>query len=219
MRTLGIVDSVGLPRPTVGCYYETTYISKLEKKGYFWLLSGGGYRLATRYEHLLNLSQYLEPNFFDLIVIQIGIVDCSPRPIPYLVRQVVSLGPSWLIKGVAQVLHILRPIILKKKFYQFTPIKKFTLLYGNLLKVTKRLGKTTIIIGIAPIKHSLEIHSPGTTTQIDLYNNSLKELAKTSDSYYVDLEGLSEEDLTDDAHIKGTAHTFILDRIEEILKR
>lgn len=82
-RILVITDSLALPRPQINELYQDTCLYFLERhtNGTMWVLSQGGISIKSMNERLINLAGYLEDNIFDLCILELGLVDCAPRPV------------------------------------------------------------------------------------------------------------------------------------------
>jgi len=208
-RALVITDSVGQPRPAIGLKYEDTYLGRLERDcpGQ-WVISGAGYRLCESMGRVNNMAVQFPRGFFDIGIVQLGLVDCAPRPLSYEQRLIVEGLPGFLRAPLVALLHKSRPLIQKTGYYQFTPIKRFEREFTSLLDSLALLCRDVIVISIAPVSRAMASHSPGLDGEIARYNASMRELAPI----FIDLSALAADEgkyLTGDGHIRKPAHDFI----------
>jgi hypothetical protein len=118
-------DSLSLPRVSEGVYYLDSYPELLAKRikelhpgttVHLYNRSLGGAKILQ----IENL--YREDSFFfgrnggDIMVLQCGIVDCAPRPIPDKVRSAISKAPEFFKSPIIHLLHAWRRRILNTGF-------------------------------------------------------------------------------------------------------
>ena len=214
MRTLVITDSTGMPQPKIGLKQKDTYIGKLD--GYVEVLSGGGYPIKEFSGRVNNIASYIEDKAFDLGIIGLGLADCAPRPIPTEVRGIIERLPLPLRYMATKTLHVTRPQLVKLKLNQYTPIDEFTYYYNQILNITVRVCNAIIVIQIAPIRDSIEKHSPGFRNQIAIYNRHILAMCMYhSKVRLINLEDMKDEKyLTNDAHMTKEGHEYIWGRMD-----
>lgn len=216
-RILLITDSLGFPHPPAVCY-EDTYMSKLEECGNLWILGGGGITLSNDYDRIKDICSVYEDKFFDIGVIQLGLVDCAPRPLPQNARNLVAGLPKFAVKIVSVLLHLFRPLMLKVKYYQHTPPELFAKKFEELLSEVQRVCRNVFVIGIAPVKKSVERHSPDLQKQITSYNGIIGGLSGRNGTWFIDVAELIKDEnrfLTDDAHITKDTHEIIWAKLRQ----
>ncbi len=181
MRALLVTDSISLPRPSIGLTYEDTYVAKLEAYCQcLHLMQGGGFTIAEYNRWFNNWASYVPANHFDLGIIQLGIVDCAPRPVTPTIREKISNLP-WPVKNIATgAVHGLRPHIQKHLgFTQYTPIDEFTQEYYKLLTIAARLCPLVCAILVLPVLPEVEMQSPGISEQIGVYNHEIRKMCSS----------------------------------------
>lgn len=211
-----ITDSLGLPRLATNLNYEDTWLYQLAQAyPHIWQLSGGGITITGALERLTGEAGYLHKGFFGIGVVQLGIVDCAPRPIPQAVRKKVDKLPlpfkTLAIKG----LHHLRPFIQARfGYWQFTPYEVYQMEYHRLLEQVSHLCVKGIVLEIAPVLPCVERQSPGISKQIDRYNELVRsEVARFSNLTLITLGDFPAMCLTDDVHITRAGHERLWERI------
>ncbi len=214
LRILLVTDSEALPRSAIGLGLEDTYLYRLERAASLWVLSWGGCWIGDITDRALNVASYLPPATFDLSIIQLGIVDCSPRPVPYFCRHQVDRLPGSIKKLVIKGLHYLRSTILKVGYTQYTPIDEFTLHYARLVAGLAEKSRNVVAIGIASVNELVARQSPQLVEQIAIYNAEIRKIAPS----FIDLAGLEEDTLTDDAHINALGHDYIWQCLVPVLQ-
>lgn len=198
MKIAVFTDSLGLPRdkPEV-VDYTSTWVSLLKQNHNVYQVSIGGGTI----EDLYNQAAYLNSFNPDFVIIQSGIVDCTPRAL--------TKTESHILNKYKITQKILT-LILKEKTTKFlrkhrrckyTSIVKF-LEYAKMFKLTFNESKV-IFVGIMPASSNYEKKVPGVTKSINLYNKKLSEIFKEnfietscfsfdkimSDNIHLNLEG------------------------------
>jgi len=74
--------------------------------------SRAGVPIETLYGDFVSDSVYLGSDARHILVIQCGVVDCAPRPVPPKVKNGIARLPTPLRWAVARALHHLRPALL-----------------------------------------------------------------------------------------------------------
>ncbi len=111
-----------------------------------------------------------------IAIVQIGIVDCSPRPVDAETRQKISNLPSVLKKIAITYLHRnRRKILLKGQASFITPITNFKKNYTTILTNLNKIFDTIVVINIAPTNDEIEYRSPGLSQSINEYNVAINE--------------------------------------------
>ena len=222
-RVLVITDSVGLPRPWDNIPYEDTYLHALEKSGdiSMWVASEGGFPIVKMNNNILHLTRYLSDKMFDFGILQLGIIDCAPRPIPNRARKVIANFPTPIRNRTVNFLHKHRAFIQKNLWsFQITPVKKFRKEFDRMLGNMDRLCNHVFIIMIIPGKPSIEEHSPGLIEATQRYNQEIETISRkyrntTLIDVYEQLSADPGKYLTDDLHITKEAHKLIWDELYE----
>lgn len=90
-------DSLSMPRYETGVQVEDTYSYSLEmwwrerySRVITWSLSEGGVTLQHLVGNSHDFLSRVGPGRIDVCIVHLGIVDCAPRPLPYLMRPALS---------------------------------------------------------------------------------------------------------------------------------
>lgn len=175
-------DSLGLPRPgstsPQQCYFSLLrawYCSQLgaEELVFHAFAKGGGTisELSQRYSH---------DNFYfgdrgDVLIIHCGICDCAPRPIPPVIRRIISRTPAFLSKHIICFLHKNRAALLKRGFcWRNTNPENFEKALNTWILHAANNFKRIYVIGIAPTNSTTENHSPGLSASIIEFNQMMQ---------------------------------------------
>lgn len=178
-------DSLSLPRFEDGIPFHETYPEivcrelavRLSRPVHLYNRSMGGasiQQLMTAWE---NDSRYFG-DVDEVLIIQLGIVDCAPRPLGPRLRAAVGMLPTRLRRPIIRFLHNNRARILRSGLgSRFTPPRVFKQVYQNWLKrVSNTHRGVTFVINIAPTIPTIEAHSPGLTASIELYNAMISDI-------------------------------------------
>ncbi len=174
-------DSLSLPRPKDGIGFgkEYSYLLKkrvekeLNKEVFCWNRSMGGARVDELFNHYERDKYYIGKE--GILIIQSGVVDCAPRPLPIFLREIVSLTPEFLKWRIVKFLHNNRAKILKAGLgTKPTSPKKYRLTMEKWIKSAIEIEKIIFVINIAPNTDEIEKHSPGFRKSIKLYNQILE---------------------------------------------
>lgn len=162
----------------------------------------------------------------DILIIQEGIVDCAPRPIPLWFRNMVSVMPHPIKFRIIRFLHNKRAFLLKNGFRHFLVSKeKFGACYRTWLQKASKDFKRIYVFNIAPTTAEIETHSPGLTESINAYNAILTDIAASGHIPNLTLINIHDllkqtpsiEDyiLEDGHHITALAHRIYAQQLIE----
>lgn len=206
-RILILTDSLALPRtfPEV-CEHEFTWPENLKSQGHvIHQVSIGG---ATSRD-LLNQIPYHKSFKPDVVILQVGIVDCAPRflkkyeinllrKIPYLGNKIIQkLNNKWV-----------------KKYRKLSYISPFEF-RDNIKGIVSSFDNAKIfILGIIPASMDYENLLPGVTQNIRAYNSILKSF----NALFFDLETILKNGImSDHHHLNREGHKYIAKIIKESL--
>lgn len=191
MKVIVITDSMSMPRNNIR--YEDTWYYKLKHKlkSYKFIDKEHRGSMSNRlvsegggFANILPGSDLLEFYNPDIIIIQLGIVDCSPRYI-----SIYSFGYKVLTK---------LPFFLQKIYYNFK--KKYSKRssknayispqifhnnYKNFINRAIKLNSKIIITEISPVSTEFQIKSPEINISIKRYNNILKKLSDKNENVFL----------------------------------
>ncbi len=182
-------DSLSLPRPKDGIEFGEEYSYLLKKRMekevneevFCWNRSIGGARVDELFRHYERDKFYIGKEGF--LIIQSGVVDCAPRPLPIFLREIVSVTPEFLRWRIIKFLHNHRAKILKAGLgTRPTSPKKYELTMEKWIKSAIEIEKVVLVMNIAPNTDEIEMHSPGFRKSIELYNQILEDVIKKINS-------------------------------------
>ena len=210
-------NSVSLPPPeAVGAPvipYPALLRERLKPAG--WRVeerSSSGATVAEIERTARNTLPRLQPA---AVVIQLGIVDCAPRPLrPWERRLLERLQPRRLRDRIVAFLHEHRaPVIRRRGLIQKTDITAFREHFRRLLDDCLPATSAVAILPIFPATGAILARNPRLAAEIDKYNDamSMDPRAVTLDSVEV-FGAVSIEDLSitpESVHLNQRGHDFI----------
>jgi len=177
-------DSLSLPRASDGIAYDDTYPEIVRRQLAIWAetpialynRSYGGATIAD----LKRVCDYDSTYFGDIdeiVILQLGIVDCAPRPLGPTLRYFVGRLPYRIKHKTIRFLHNNRAKILRAGLgSRFTSPTTFEKLYREWLRTICQRRSVVYILNIAPTLPHIEEHSPGLMASIRLYNATISTL-------------------------------------------
>jgi lysophospholipase L1-like esterase len=206
-KVLIFTDSLALPRlqPEL-CGYDDTWPELLRRRGQkVHQVSIGG---ATSRD-LLNQVHYHISFDPDLVILQVGIVDCAPRFMTKIELSVVSRIPV-IGRKIIGMMNTKKVRELRRISY--VPIHVFE---KNIAEITDQFkDKKVWILGIVPPTPAYELVLPGVTSNVNSYNSVLQKYGE-----FLALDGIEEEGIMiDHHHLNTKGHQYIFDIIDEKLK-
>jgi lysophospholipase L1-like esterase len=208
VRVLVLGDSLSLPRnkPEV-VSFEETWPFLLSRTGLFEIIQisiGGG----TLY-NLLEQSDYYLPGYPDIVIIQSGIVDCAPRAIGFIEKEIIRN-----CRVLNFLVRKLYPYRFMRKYRNITYTKPahFTDMVNKM--IMKFSDKRTIWIGIIPAVPEYENHLPGISKNIDQYNATIQSIMTTKGGTFLDTANLPLNGLmSDHHHLNAIGHSWIFNQL------
>lgn len=173
-------DSLSMPRVKPLTRYYETYQELLldrlrtvlsDRKVYLYTRSHPGTPISSLYsEYKQDLSYFGNENQ-EILLIHCGIVDCAPRPIPSVLRALISHAPVKIREKIIKVIHDRRAWLLSRGFtWRVTKIDQFKRIYWEWLSLAIKNSSFVVVVNIAPTIPDMEKHSPGLSSSIKLYN-------------------------------------------------
>lgn len=160
----------------------------------------------------------------NICVIQVGVVDCAPRPLTYGLYRLMKRIPL-VREYVAPVLHASRPSIQKLYSYPAVPLKKFKKNICRIEEVLTFSGFCPIWLTIPSPPDSAEMRSPGFQKQTLIYSAAIRSAVR----HYIDtgmeiLQSAKSPDeiyTADGHHLTEAGHAVIasslIKRLNQIL--
>ncbi|GGE10737.1 hypothetical protein [Psychroflexus salis] len=202
-------DSLALARPIPEvCEYKETWPSLLRAKGYFNIhqVSIGG---ATSKE-ILKQVHYHKMFYPDIVILQVGIVDCVPRFMSRL-----ELDISYSLGNLGKKIRAFcnKKSIRKYRKISYVNENEFK---SNLIKFKSHFENSKIIVlGIIPAADEYEKLVPGVKDKIENYNhiifNTFKNVIKTDN--VVLQNGL----MSDQHHLNAKGHNILFNQIIKVI--
>jgi acyl-CoA thioesterase I len=172
-------DSLGMPRISAGVPFYRSYSELLRaaldelfptQKVCVYNRSRGGFSILTFWDDYRQDSIYFG-SLGGILVLQLGIVDCAPRPVPERVRRIIARLPLPLRDAVVRFLHHNRARLLRSGLsWRLVNPKRFAATYCDWLRAATQEFDRIYVLNIAPTIPKMEAHSPGLTASIELYN-------------------------------------------------
>jgi lysophospholipase L1-like esterase len=112
----------------------------------------------------------------DLCLLQCGVCDCGPRPVPRWLRNRIDRLPGRVKRRIIRFLHDHRARILRAGLaWRDTPPEEFRRLYQEFLAGVVKEFRRVVAINIAPTTEAMDRHSPGLAASIERYNGLIRE--------------------------------------------
>lgn len=230
-------DSVSMPRMKEGVMWHDLYAEKLR----FWLegqqpgvkvylvnRSRGAARIGDLYRDFFNDYTYFDSVGDKILIIQSGIVDCAPRPIPDWFKSFISRLPSFVKLGIIRFLHKNRANLLRNGFkWRATSPFVFRSVFERWLRFAAGRFSRIYVLSILPTTGKIEMHSPGYGKSVMVYNAIMKNAIRRiggSNIHFLDLHSVlsSQPEILDSVlnsqdghHITAAGHTLFFKALAE----
>lgn len=183
-------DSLAMPRAELGVDADSTYAEllkhRIERTGpkvVTYNRSRGGQTISSLFEDFARDAVYFGQGSTDLIVLQFGIVDCAPRPIPGWARAALARMPFRVRRPIVRFLHDNRRRILGSGIrWRLTSPRRFRKTLERWVDKAAREARAVAVIDIAPTTPAIEAHSPGLSDSIALYDGIIAGAVKRAAS-------------------------------------
>jgi lysophospholipase L1-like esterase len=208
MKILILTDSLGLPRskPEL-CSFEDTWPTLLrDRYPNIHQVSIG----AATSQVLLKQINYQKAFKPDIVILQVGIVDCAPR---FMSRK--ELDFTYALGNLGRGFRFMlnRNWIKRKRKISYINEVEFK---QNLTKIQDAFDCPAISIGILPSNKQYEKLLPGVTAKIVSYNTILEQnfinFLNTDD--IINVNGI----MSDHHHLNKKGHNYLFHKIEKSLK-
>ena len=206
-KVLILTDSLGLARDTPEhVSYEDTWPSLVRKDGYYvHQVSIGG---ATS-DFILKQIPYHKGFDPDIVIVQLGIVDCAPRfarkgeiealrKIPFLGNKILGL--------------LNKPFIRKRRRITYTSLSNFR---KNVLAIKASFSVPVYFLTIVNASEGYEAMLSGITENINNYNRIILEIADKKD---ISLTGIEKQGVMSDFHhLNKRGHSIVSSKVLRVL--
>ena len=208
MKILILTDSLGLPRfkPEI-CSFKDTWPILL--KNIYPDIHQVSIGAATS-QVLLKQIAYQKPFEPNIVILQVGIVDCAPR---FMSRKELDLTYALGIigKGLRSIFN--KKWIKKIRNISYINEKDFE---KNIREIQSSFKCPVIAVGILPSNKEYEEFLPGVTKKTTLYNGILKQnFNKFIDTDDLEIHGI----MSDYHHLNKKGHEYLYSKIVDVLKQ
>ena len=154
---------------------------------------------------LFNQSNYYSILNLHTVILQCGIVDCTPRAFGRLELEIIK--KIRLFRFTKPLVKTLR----RYRAHRYTSPKKFK---KYLLDLREKLNAQNFYaLSILPSNPEYEVKAPSITRNIETYNNILK-----SNVDYIDLSSIPRQGILEDHHhINEIGHNYIFKKLVEVI--
>ena len=205
-RIVLFTDSLAMPReePEI-TYYEDTYPYLLSKDYEVFQFSKGGGVMNEFVEQTFYYNKY-KP---DIIILQLGIVDCGPRAFSKLEEAIFKSNRVFrLIRRTLSRTKISKRIRNLRRL-SWTSVRDYK--HGCEIFISKFSQSRVYALSIVPPSEEYEKQVPGISKKISEYNEVLKQVFKQN---LIDLTNIpSEGIMSDHHHLTKEGHKFVYDEI------
>ena len=177
-------DSLALPRHTDGIPFNATFAELFCA----WLRSEAGIGSVSLYNRsqgggtapqLARLgtedTSYFGHATPQLLILQCGICDCAPRPIPLGLRRFIGRLPGCLQRPVIGLLHRHRPWLQRHGcVWRHTEAEPFRQAVTTWIRESAEFARAVFVVNITPPTQAGEAHSPGLVAGVEEYNQLLQ---------------------------------------------
>ncbi len=207
LRILVLGDSLCLPRiepEKVDLWQTWPYLLQMNKDFEVIQLGIGGATIKDLYEQ----SNYYFPSYPDIVIIQSGIVDCAPRALGNLEKEIINSNRllNYLFSHFFPIKFMRR---IRKKTY--TNANDFS---SYISEFKNRFSNSKIVwIGIVPVSGDYEKKVPGILKNISKYNKIIAEKLTDNNIFCstdaIPLDGI----MSDHHHLSSIGHEWIFKQI------
>lgn len=142
--------------------------------------SQGGARIKELYQNFSRDLSYIADEKDKILIIQSGIVDCAPRPIPLGLRKLIGKLPVRIRSKISEFLHQNRSWLQRIFRFRFTSAVQFRQVLKKWLAVAGPMFKKIYVVNIFPTTKETDQHSPGLCESIEMFNKILLEEVERS---------------------------------------
>lgn len=222
-RIVVIGDSLVMPRPADDVPYEQTYVHRLVKQFADTEVICRAARANDSNKQAGQQAMHDDIEVYapDIVIVQLGIVDCAPRLFSKKQAFALRLLPKFLSRGIVALASKYRLFFTKYFKQVYVPKAQFERNIDALFKSLNEASQQIICLSIASTNQRNKERSYGIDDNIKAYNDVLLSLCKRYDIDYVDVySAASESDfiLSDGIHINSDAHAFIANQIGSLIK-
>lgn len=169
-------------------------------------------------DHWPKGADCLEAFMPDVVIVQLGIVDCAPRLLNKFDRIILKLIPG---SSIRKYISILKKIRKRNVNNTLVPLDRFKNNWVNYLNRAKKTNTKVIIISISLPDDSFLKKNPGININVKKYNDLLVQFTKEYDNVFLTkaLEpGVNPLPVYEDGyHPNHLGHDFIYSQLKPLL--
>lgn len=217
-KILIITDSLGVPRLKPEAVLDDqvwTYrlFNDLKYKYSFYLYTVPGLHTNMLVSSLNNQLGAYQP---DIVILQIGIVDCAPRALREIERKIIARFPNIIQRLIVEFVQNNYARLVVHRNITYVSLNQFS---ENLLKLREAFFSTQfIVVPIAPSNLAYEKKNPKIKSSILRYNQALSTVFKDSLMYDIfPKECLDDIFLSDNHHLNCKGHDYIFQTLSRLL--
>ncbi|KJS66621.1 MAG: hypothetical protein JL50_11305 [Peptococcaceae bacterium BICA1-7] len=221
-------DSLTLPRAVENISVEDAWPWLLEK----YLSNGdsecilfhrglGGASLDVLWEHYQQIRFYIKPSPGSIAVLQYGIVDCAPRPLPFWARKLLGHLHPAILKHIVNIIHRHRSSLLGKGIsFQRTSDYLIQYLTTQLLEQITSDYHHVFVVGIMPADEAFDQASPGVRDSVTRTNKIIKSAADNyANAQFLDMDAVFGGQPEVDGYISRIDHHHLTKLGHKVLAR
>ncbi len=222
-RLVVLGDSLSMPRIECLVSYEDTFAYKISENMTDWEIICRAVRANDTKKQSSKQSIYDDLIVFapDVVILQLGIVDCAPRlfgkkqafVLSILPKRVKSALVGFFAKHRLFFTKYLPKVYVNKRDFK----QNLNVLFGEI----SNLNSKVICISIASTSKKNKCRSHGFDENINIYNDALKSKCSEFDYYFFDFyTATSNGDflLDDGIHIDAAGHAYLAKKILYLLR-
>lgn len=183
-------DSLSLPRRQAGIRHQDTYaelvlkcLPESPRLAGFYNRSMAGTPIGQMRVLLEGDTYYFGQESPSCCVIQLGIVDCAPRPVLGRTKRKIDRLPPLLKRVIVGLIRRLRPTLIKNQiFVRETPPGKFLDDLSVMISAALSVFDFVAVLNICPNHPVMEARSPRISESIFLYNGLIDQAVASSKS-------------------------------------
>lgn len=207
-KILVIGDSLCLPRkkPEIVEYNDTwPYLLKNTNKFEIVQIAIGGGSIRDLYEQ----TSYYKCYNPDIVIVQSGIVDCAPRALGKIEREIINSS-----RILSAIFNRFFPLNFVRR-YRHVTLTRDDIFKQNAHQIIETFsGSKLIWIGILPASNQYEKMLPGISNNIKKYNEIITSEIKVFGASFIATD-MMQMDLimTDHHHLNKNGHKWIFERL------
>ena len=224
-------DSLGMPRADSGVRFDQTYSElfcawlrtvRSDAQVHLYNRSQGGASIRKLFQEYQMDSIYFGKPGGDILVLQLGIVDCAPRPIPTWVKFLIGRLPSPLRTPIVKFLHRFRPNLLRMGCkWRSTSRSAFSRLFQKWLQRAANDFARIYVVSVMPTTPEIEARSPGLGESAVSCNQDIEAAILSSGAaniHFIDAHRIAAEnpdevsrfvDASDGHHLTAEGHRLL----------